>query len=155
MVAVVQFLSCVWFFVTPWTAACQVSLSFTISWSLLKLMSIQSSHPLLPPSPFALNLSSIRVFFQWPGSSHQLAKVLELQINVNPSNEYSVLISFRIGWFDLLAYQGTLKSLLQDSTNSVSVFTNTRSAFKSETFWELEGNCWGKRWVTLKCASIA
>ena len=63
---------------------------------------------------------------------------MELQISVSPSNEYSELISFMIGWFDLLADQGTLKSLLQDSTNLVSVFTVTSSDFKSETSWDLD-----------------
>ena len=74
---------------------------------------IQSSRPLLSPSPPAFNLSQHQGLFQWVGSSHQVAKILELQIN--PSNEYSGLISFRIDWFDLLAVQGTLKSLSQHS----------------------------------------
>ena len=84
--SVVQSLSHVWFFAAPWTAACQASLSFTISRSLLKLMSIEpmmpskASHLLLPPSPFALNLSHHQGLFQWVGSSHQVVKVLELQL---------------------------------------------------------------------------
>ena len=72
---------------------------------------IQPSHPLSPPSPPALNLSQHQGPFQWAGSSHQVAKVLELCIS--PSNEYLGWISFRNDWFDLLAVQGTLKSLLQ------------------------------------------
>ena len=85
VVVAVQLLSCVWFFVTSWTAAHQVSLSITISWSLFKFISIESvmlsNHLilLLSPSPFALILSQHQGLFQWVGSSHQVAKVLELQ----------------------------------------------------------------------------
>ena len=70
---------------------------------------IQPSHLLLPASPFALNLSQHQGLFQWAGSSHQMAKVVELQVQHQSFNEYSGLISFRIVWFDLLAVQGTLK----------------------------------------------
>ena len=85
MLVVVQPLSCVWLFVTLWTAACQASLSFTISLSLLKLMSIESMMPsnhliLLPPSHPFLNLSQHQDLFQWVSSSHQVVKVLELQL---------------------------------------------------------------------------
>ena len=83
IVVVVQLLSCVWFFATPWTAALQASVSFTISWSLLKLLSIELvmlSHPLSPPSLPVLNLSQHQGLFQWVGSLHQVAKVLELQL---------------------------------------------------------------------------
>ena len=114
----VQMLSCVQLFTTPWTAACQASLSITNSWSLLKLMSIKSvipsghlilCHPLLlPPSIFP----RIRVFsnelvlhVRWP-------KYWSFHLSISPSQEYSGFISFRIDWFDLLAVQGTLKSLL-------------------------------------------
>jgi len=106
------------FFVTPWTAACQASLSFTISQKLLKFMSLESVMPsnhlilchslLLPPSTFP----SIRVFsnestllIRWP-------KYWSFSFSINSSNEYSGLISFRVEWFDLLAVQETLKSLL-------------------------------------------
>ena len=82
---------------------------------------IQPSHPLSPPSPPALNLSQHRGLFQWVGSSHQMAKVSELQLHNSHSNEYSGLISFRIDWFDLLAVQGTLKSLLQHYNLKVSI----------------------------------
>ena len=102
----VQSLSPVWLFVTPWTAACQASPSITNSRRLLKLMSIESVMPsnylilchtlLLPPSIFP----SIIGLFQWVSSSYQVAKALSFSIS--PSNEYSGLISFRIGWFDLL-----------------------------------------------------
>ena len=118
---------------TPWTAACQVSLSITSSWSLLKLMSIKSvipsnhlilCHPLLfPPSIIPI----IKVFsiesvlrIKWP-------KYWSFSFSISLSNEYSGLISFRIDWFDLLAVQGTLKSLLQHHSSKVSVFQ--RSAF--------------------------
>ena len=72
---------------------------------------IPPSHPLSSPSPPAFNLSQHQGLFQWVHSSHQVAKVLEFQLQ--PSNEYSGLISFRMDWLDLLAVQGTLKSLLQ------------------------------------------
>ena len=115
----VQSLSCVQLFETRWTTARQASLSITNCWSLLKLMSIELvmpsnelivSHPLLLlPSIFP----SVRVFsnesflhIRWP-------KYWSLSFSINPSNEYSGLISFRIDWFELLAVQGTLKSLLQ------------------------------------------
>ena len=80
---VVQLLSRVWLFVIPWTVEYQASLSFTISWNLLKLIAIESMMPsnhLLPPPPFAFKLSQHQGFFQWVGSSHQVAKVLELQL---------------------------------------------------------------------------
>ena len=115
----VQSLSHVQIFETPWTVACQASLSFTISWSLLKLMFIESvmpsnhlilCHPLLLlPSIFP----SIRVFssesllhIRWP-------KYWTFSFSISPSNEYSGLISFRIDWFDLLIVQGYLKHHLQ------------------------------------------
>ena len=118
IISSVQSLSCVRFFVTPWTAACQTSLSITNSRSLLKLMSIESVMPsnhLILCHPLLLLSSvfpSIRVFsnesvlcIMWP-------KYWSLSFSVSPSNEYSGLIFFRINWFDLLAVQGTLKSLL-------------------------------------------
>ena len=100
--------------VTPWTALHPAPLSITNSQSLLKLMSFESVMPsnhlilwrplLLPPSIFP----SIRVFSNVT-SSHQVAKVLEFQFSISPSNEYSGLISFRMDWVDLLIVQGTLK----------------------------------------------
>ena len=112
---------------TPWTAACQASLSFTISWSLLKLMSIESVMPsnhlilchtlLFLPSIFP----SIRGFsnesvlcIRWP-------KYWSFSFSISPANEYSGLISFRMDWLDLLAVQGTLKSLLQHHSSKASV----------------------------------
>ena len=121
----VQSLSRVQLFSTPWTAACQASLSITNSWSLLKLMSIKLVMPsnhlilcrplLLPPSI----LPSVRVF------SNEL--VLHIRwpkywsFSIGPSNEYSRLISFRMDWLDLLAVQGTLKSLLQHHSSKSSI----------------------------------
>ena len=111
--------------VTPWTVALQVFLSITNSCSLLTLMSIKSaiqpSHPLSPPSSPAFSLSQHQGLFQWVSSLHQVAKVLEFSFSISPSNEYSGLISFRIDWFDLLAVQGTLKSLLQHHTSKASI----------------------------------
>ena len=82
---------------------------------------IQPSHPLLPPSPFAFSLSQHQDLFQRVSSWHQVAKVLELQLSISPSNEYSGLMSFRIDWFDLVAVQGTLKSL-QHHSSKASIF---------------------------------
>ena len=110
----------------PMTAVRQVSLSFTISWSLFKLTSIQSVMPsnhliLCPtPSPPAFNLSQHQGLFKWVSSSHQVAKVLEFSFSISPSNEYSGLISFRMDWFDLFAVHGTLKSLLQHQLKSIN-----------------------------------
>ena len=120
-------LSRVWLFVTPWTAARQASLSITNSWSLLKLTSIESVMPsnhlilcrplLLPPSIFP----SIRVFsnesvlrIRWP-------KYWSFSFSISPFNEYSGLISFKMDWLDLLAVQGTLKSLLQHYSSKASI----------------------------------
>ena len=106
----VQSLSCAQLFVTPWTAACQASLSVTISQSLLKLMSIAS---VIPP----VISSSVSRFSSCPQSfstvHNRWPKYWSFSFNISPSNEYSGLISFRIDWFDLLDIQGTLKSLLQ------------------------------------------
>ena len=117
-VASVQSLSCVRLFVTPWTSAHQASLSVTNSRSLLKLffLSIMPSNHLILSCPLLLLPSifpSIRVFssesvfhIRWP-------KFWSFSFSISPSNEYSGLISFRMDWLDLLAVQGTLKSLLQ------------------------------------------
>ena len=82
---------------------------------------IQPSHPLSPPSPPAFNPSQHQGLFQWVGSSHLVAKVLELQPQNQSFHEHSGLISFRIDWFDLLVVQGTLKSLLQCYNSNASV----------------------------------
>ena len=123
----VQSLSHVRLFVTPWTAARQASLSITNSQSLLKLMSITSVMPsnhlilcyplLLPPSVFPSirvlsNESALRI--RWP-------KYWSFSFSISPSNEYSGLISFRMDWLDLLAVQGTLKSLFQHHSSKASI----------------------------------
>ena len=127
----VQLLSHIWLFATPWTSARQASLSITNSRSLLKLMSIESvmpsnhlilCHPLLLlPSIFP----SIRVFtnesvlhIRWP-------KYWSFSFSISSSNEYSGLISFRMGWLDLLAVQGTLRSLLQHHSSKASIFQHS------------------------------
>ena len=81
---------------------------------------IQPSHPLSSPSPLAFNLSQHQGLFQWVSSSHQVAKVLELQLEHQFCNEYSGLISFRIDWFDF-AVEGTFKSLLQHHNSKASI----------------------------------
>ena len=85
---------------------------------------IQPSPPLLSPSP-AFNLSQHQDLLQWVGSSHQVAKGLSFSFNISPSNEYSGLISFRMDWLDLLAVQGTLKSLPQHQSSKASVFQHS------------------------------
>ena len=106
----------------------RLPLSFTISWSLLKLISIElvklSNHLILccPLSPFAFNLSQHQGLFQWVSSLHQAAEYWSFSFSISPSNEYSVLTSFRVDWFDLLAVQGTLKDLLQHHNSKTSIF---------------------------------
>ena len=131
MVAVVQSLSHVQHFATPWTAARQDSLSFTISWSLLKLMSTKSvmpsnhlvlCHPLvLLPSMFL----SIRVFSNELALCIRWRKYWSFSFSTSPSNEYPGLLSFRIDWFDLLAVQGTLRSLLQNHSSKASILQHS------------------------------
>ena len=123
---VVQFLSRVQVFETPWTEACQAPLSLTISWSLLKFMSVELGipsnhlilcHPLLfPPSIFP----SIMVFSSESALCIRWPKYCSFSFRISLSNEYSGLISFRIDWFDLLAFQGTLNSLLQHHSSKAS-----------------------------------
>ena len=120
-------------FVTPWTAACQASLSFAISQSLLKLMSIELvmpsnhlilCHPLLLlPSVFP----SIKVFSNESALYIRWPTYWSFSFSISPSNEHSGLISFRIDWLDLLAVPGTLKSFLQHYSSKASVFR--RSVF--------------------------
>ena len=122
----VQSLSHVQFFVTPWAVARQAPLSITKSKSLLKLLSIESvmpsnhlilCHPLLPPSVFP----SIRVFSSESALHIRWPKYWSFSFNTSPSNEYPGLISFRMDWLDLLAVQGTLKSLLQHQSSKASI----------------------------------
>ena len=82
---------------------------------------IQPSHLLLTPSPPAFNLSQHQGLFQGVSSLHQVAKVLELQLHISLSSEYSGLISFRIDWVDIFAVRGTLKSLLQHHSSKISI----------------------------------
>ena len=127
----VQSLSHVQLFATPWTVACQASLSITNSWSLLKLMSIElvmpSSHLilcyalLLLPSIFP----SIRVFSNELALPIRWPKYWNFSFSISPSNDYSVLISFRIDWLDALAVQGTLKSHLQYHSSKASIFQHS------------------------------
>ena len=113
IVVIVQSLSCVWLFATPWTAACQASLSFTVSWSLLKLMSIDSVMPsnhLIFCCPLLLLLSiflSIRVFSLNESAPHiRWSKYWSFSFSSSPSNEYSGLISFRIDCLNSLLFNG-------------------------------------------------
>ena len=110
---------------TPWTAALQASLSSTISRSLLKLTSIkysiQTTHPLSSPSPPAFNLSQHQCFSNESALHIGWPKDWSFSFSICHSNEYSGLISFRIDWFDLLAVQGTLKSLLQHHSSKASI----------------------------------
>ena len=113
-------------FCNPWTAACHTSLSFTISWSLLKIMSIGSVMPsnyLIFCHPFPLIPSifpSIKVFSNESALLMKWPKYWSFSFSISPSN--SGLISFRIDLFDLLAVQGTLKSLLQHHSSKASIF---------------------------------
>ena len=111
---------------TPWTAACQASLSITSSWNLPRLMSIKSVmpsnyHPLLSPSPPAFNLPSIRVFSSELTLSMRWPKYWSFSFSISPSNEHPGLISFRMAWLDLLAIQGTLKSLFKHHSSKASI----------------------------------
>ena len=127
-VSSVQSLSCVQLFATPWIAACQASLSITNSRSSLKLMSIRlvmpSSHLilchplLLLPSIFP----SIRVFSNKSTLRMRWPKYWSFSFSLSPSNEHPGLICFRMDWLDLLAVQGTLKSLLQHHSSKASIF---------------------------------
>ena len=118
---------------TPWTAARQASLPFTISWSLLKFMSIEwmmSSNYLILCPPLLLLPSifpSIRVFSSELALHIRQPKYGSFSFSISLSNEYSGLISFRIDWCDLLAVQGTLKSFLQHHSSKASI--RWRSAF--------------------------
>ena len=118
-------------FVTPWTATLQASLCITNSWSLLKLMSIELVMPssllilccslLLPPLIFP----SIRVFSSESVLHIRWSKYWSFSFNISPSNEYLGLISFRIDWFNLLAVQGTLKSLLQYHSSKAPILRHS------------------------------
>ena len=123
----VQSLTHIRLFATPWTAAHHASLSIAYSQSLLKLMSIESEMPtnhlilchpfLFPPSIFP----SIKVFSNESAVRIRWPKYWNFSFNISPSNEYSGLISFRMDWLDLLAVQGTVKSLLQHHSSKASI----------------------------------
>ena len=122
-----QSLSCVLLFVAPWIAACQTSLSISNFRSLLKLMSIESVMPssrLIPYRPLLLTPPihpSIRVFFNESALCMRWPKYWSFSFSISPSNEHPRLISFRMGWLDLLAVQGTLRILLQHHSSKASV----------------------------------
>ena len=124
----IQSLSHVQLFATPWTAACQASLSITNSWSSLKLRSIESvmpSSPLILCRPLFLLLPtppSIRVFSNASTLRMRWPKYWSFSFSISPSSEHPGLISFRMDWLDLLAVQGTLKSLLQHHSSKASLF---------------------------------
>ena len=130
---------------TPWTAACQASLSFTISWSLLKFMSIESvmpsshlvlCHSLLLPSIFP----SIRVFFNESALHIRWPKYWTFSFNICPSNEYLGLIVFRIDYFALLAVQGTLKS--SPTSQFKSINSSALSLLYVPTFTSILDDYW-------------
>ena len=136
--SLVQSLSCVWLFATPWIAARQASLSITNSRSSLKLMSIKSVMPsshlilccplLLLPSIFP----NIRVFSNESAIHIRWSKYWSFSFSISHSNEHPGLISFRMDWLDLLAIQGTLKSLLQHHSSKASILQH--SAFFTVQF---------------------
>ena len=132
-VSSVQSLSRVWLFATPWTAACQAYLTITNSQGLLRLMStdsvLPSNHLLLcRPLLFLPSIfPSIRVFSNESALHIRWPKYWRFSFNISHSDEYSELISFRMDWLDLLAIQGTLKSLLQHHSAKASILW--RSAF--------------------------
>ena len=132
MVVIAQLLSPVWLLGTPWTAARQASLSYTISWSLLRLTSIESvmpsnhlilCHPFLLPSIFPRN----RVFSNESALCIRWPKYWGFSFSICASNEYSGVISFRMDWLDLFAVQGILKSLLQHHSSKASNFSEGES----------------------------
>ena len=140
--------------VTLWTAACQASLSITNSRSLLKLMSIRlvmpSNHPILCHPLFLLPsiFPSFRVFSKESVLRIRWPKYWSFSLSISPSNEYSGLISFRTDWFDLLAVQGTLKSLRQHHSSKASILRS--SAFFWRRKWQptpvfLPGESHGRR----------
>ena len=123
----VQSLSPVWLFVTPWTAACQASQSITNFRSWLKLASVELVMPsyhlglCCPLLLLPLMFPSIRVFFSESVLRIRWRKYWSFSFSISPSSEYSGLISFRMDWLDLLAVQGTLKSLLQHHSSKASI----------------------------------
>ena len=146
----VQLLSRVWLFASPWIAALQASLSITNFQSSPKLTSIESvmpsshlilCHPLLllPPIP-----PSIRVFSNESALHIRWPKCWSFSFNISPSSEHPGLISFRMNWLDLLAVQGTPKSLLQHHSSKASVLRHSAffTTMKLKDAYSLEGKLW-------------
>ena len=139
-VVVAQSLSCVWLFATPWTATRQASLSFTISWSWLKLTSIESvmvmpsDHLVLcPPLLLLPSISArIRVFSTELALRIKWSKYWSFSFSISPSNEYSELIPFRIDWFDLLAVKG-LSRVFSNTTVQKHQFFSTQPSLWSSS----------------------
>ena len=127
----VQLLGCVLFFATSWTAACQASLSIISSWSLTKVMSVELVMPpkhLILCHPLLLMPSivpSIRVYSNQSALPIRWPKYWRFTFNISPFNEHSGLTSFRMVWLDLLAVQGTLKSLLQYHSSKASILRHS------------------------------
>ena len=150
----VHLFSHVQLFVTPWTAACQAPLSITNSWSLLRLMSIESVMPsnhrilcpplLLLPSIFP----SIRVFSNESAFRIRWPKYWSFSFSISPSSEHPGLISFRMDWLDLLAVQGTLKSLLQHQFKSINSLA--LSFLHSPTLTSIHDHCVKSRHIHIK-----
>ena len=164
VVVVIQSLSCVQLFATSWTAARQASLSFTTFWSLFKLMSIQLvmrynhlilCHPLLLlPSIFP----SIRVFSNESALRIRWPKFWSVSLSISPSNEHPGLISFRMDWLDLLAVQGTLKSLLQHHSSKASILrSSVFCMFQFRCYTNIIGCCWlhSLEWKLLERRDVA
>ena len=146
IVVLFQLQSCVRLFATLWIAACQASLSFTNSQSLLKLMSIESvmsSNHLVPCCPLLLLPSifpNIRVFSNESALHIRWPNYWSFSFRISPSSEYSGLISFRIDWFDLLVVQKTLKSFLQHTSSKASILWHSASLWPNSHIhnWLLE-----------------
>ena len=137
----VQLLSCVRLFATPWTAACQASLSIANSQRLLKLMCIESvmpfNHlilyrPLLLPSIFP----SIRVFSNKSALLIRWPKNWSFRFNINPSNEHLGLISFRMDWLDILAHQGTFSTTVHSISSSALSFPYGPTLTSLHDYWK-------------------
>ena len=149
VVAVVQSLSHVWLFVTPQSTAHQASLSFTISWSLCKLMFIESVTPsnhliLCGPLPILSSIfPRIRVFTNELALHIRWPKYWSFSFSISPSNEYAGLISLKIDWFDLLAAQGILKSLSQHQCLKHQFFSVQPSLWSSSSVHDY----WKKPWL--------
>ena len=142
MFSSVQSLSCVRFFETPWTAARQASLSITNSRSLHKLVSTESmmpsNHLILCHPPLLLSsvFPRIRVFSNESALHIRWPKDWSFSFNISPSNEHPGLISFRMDWLDLLAVQGTLKSLLQHHSSKALSFLYSPTLTFVHAYWK-------------------